>query len=164
MHLALRSTAATASGFRHRFSTAVIRAVLCTDFPHAGIVIGGVLYHSNAEHGLNKTEFSPEKWVLIDLGSERDSETLALFERLKGTSYDWLELFDFTFVRNAMKQVRKLPWLGPRLQEWMYCYQWCYLAMTGQHPTKRVTCETLLLLASKKLEADVAGIRRDKTY
>lgn len=153
MYLALRGTAASKGDLKHRISTAVIRAVLCTDFPHAGIVIGGVLYHSNAANGLHKTDFTPEKWELIDLGDHDDAEVLALFELMKGTKYDWLELFDFTWLRNAMKLVRKIPWAGERLQELLYCYQWCYWAITKKAPTKRVTCETLLLLAVKRLSA-----------
>lgn len=159
MKLALRSTAATRGTTIHKLSTAVIRAVLCTDYPHAGIVIGGTLYHSNAEHGLHAvSEFSPEKWVLIDLGDEADEKVVQTFEQLKGTPYDWLELFDFTVLRNGMKIVRKIPGVGDKLGEWMYCYQWCYLAMTGQRPVKRVTAETLLLLAAQLLEQ-----RCDKT-
>ena len=155
MYLALRSTAATASGWKHRLSTAVIRAVLCTDFPHAGIVIDGWLYHTNAEFGLHRSEFNPEKWELVDLGSDRDAVVLVLFDLLKGTEYDFLELFDFTWLRNLMKLLRKVPWLGTRLQRWLYCYQWCYLAMTGRLPTKRVTAEVLLLLAVRKLAVAV---------
>lgn len=149
MKLALRPTAATKSTLVHRVTTAVIRAVLATDFPHAGIEIGGKLYHSNAEHGLHVSDFDPEKWVLIDLGNNHDTRVLELFEKYKGAHYDYVELFDFTFLRNILKLVRKIPYFKKQLVESMYCFQWCYLALTGVYPEKRVTAETLLLLVAR---------------
>ena len=54
-----------------------------------------------------------------------------------GTRYDWFSLLAFV-----------LPW-RVRDKSRMYCYEWCWLAMTGEHPSCRVTPEMLLVEALK---------------
>ncbi len=106
---------------------------LLTKYPHAGIVHDGMLYHTTLAHGLHATVFKPDGWDLFDLnGKDLDNWAFADHE---GTAYDWFSLLAFI-----------LPWRvrdGSRL----YCYEWCWLAMTGENPTRRVTPEDLLALA-----------------
>jgi hypothetical protein len=75
-------------------------------------------------------------WLLIELGSERDLAVLALFEKLKGTGYDWFSLLAFTIVHASDS-------------EKLYCYEWCIWAMTGNNPGQRITVERLLIEALK---------------
>ena len=134
MKLALRKGAAIGGDWIEKASAEIIKARLVTDYPHAGIVIGNTLYHSTARHGLISQEFQTENWELIDIGKDRDFDALALFDKLQGASYDWFSLLAFALI-------------SARDSERFYCYEWCYLAMTGENPSKRVTPEMLMHLA-----------------
>jgi len=134
MKLALRKGPASDATALDKLASAVIRARLATDYPHAGVVIGDTLYHATAKRGLHETAFTPERWTLIELGPERDAEALALFAEHVGSGYDWFSLLAFALI--PARDSRR----------W-YCYEWCYHCMTGKHPTRRVTPETLLALA-----------------
>ena len=131
MKLALRRSAASDS-LIDRLSSWVIKTRLVTRFPHAGIVIDGRLYHSTGRKGLHVTdEWSPEKWELIDV-SGSDDKALGLFHEWRGAGYDWFSLLAFVGLR--VRDSRRL-----------YCYEWCYLAMTGKNYKGRVTPELLLM-------------------
>ncbi len=106
---------------------------LMTDFPHAGIVHEGILMHTNLAKGLHAETFNPEGWVVMDIPTSHDVGTA--FSMCRGTPYDWFSLLAFV-----------LPW-RVRDSARMYCYEWCWLAMTGETPTGRVTPEMLLALA-----------------
>lgn len=151
MYLALRRLPATDATWLDKFFLQVIKSRLVTEFPHAGIVINGTLFHATARHGFCKADdYTPERWELIDLGSERDAIALAKAEELLalGTGYDFAEILDFTPLHWAVKLARKVPELRVLLDNLLYCYQWCYLAMTGKYPAERVTAETLLVLVA----------------
>lgn len=107
---------------------------LLTDFPHAGIVVGGMLLHTNLANGLHTQAFEPEGWLLLDIGGNH-ARVLDLYDEHEGTAYDWFSLLAFV-----------LPW-NVRDGDRMYCYEWCWLAMTGHTPRGRVTPEMLLTLA-----------------
>lgn len=111
-----------------------IKARLVTRYPHAGIVIGGKLYHATARDGLHVADYTPARWVLIDLGTARDADALHLFAEHDGAGYDWLSLLAFVGLR-------------ARDSHRYYCYEWCWHCMTGQHPTRRITPEDLLMQA-----------------
>ncbi|MGS5088293.1 hypothetical protein ACVC7V_17560 [Hydrogenophaga sp. A37] len=153
MYLALRRGAATDAKWLDHFFIWVIKERLVTDFPHAGIVIGDQLYHATARHGFCKTPYTPERWELWPLGDERDAEVQAKADALiaRGTGYDFAELFDFTPLKWVVKVARKVPVLRHWLDNLLYCYQWCWLALTGCYPTRRVTAEMLLALYAQRL-------------
>ena len=134
MKLALRTGPATDAKRMHVLASHIIKARIVTDYPHAGIVIGDTLYHASAKGGLQAVPYTPANWVLIDLGDSRNTEALALFDKHQGAGYDWISLLAFAFIT-------------ARDSKRFYCYEWCYLAMTGKNPTTRVTPETLLKLA-----------------
>ncbi len=136
MLLALRTTSAQDAPWHHRFFNWLTRARLVTRFSHSGIVVGDKLMHVTLSGGLHASEYTPERWTLIDVGDAIDGEVLALFERHKGAAYDVLSLL--AFVGIPFRDSKRL-----------YCYEWCYLALTGEHPKGRVTPETLLALALK---------------
>ena len=73
-------------------------------------------------------------WTLIDLGEMRDARALALFNKVKGSGYDWISLTAFV-VPGATDS-----------QRW-YCFELCWLLMTGTTPRERVTAEMLILQA-----------------
>lgn len=113
----------------------VTRARLLTDYPHAGIVRGGMLMHSNLAKGLHMEPFNAYGWALFPL-PESDLIDVRFADHM-GTRYDWFSLLAFV-----------LPW-RVRDKSRMYCYEWCWLAMTGDHPACRVTPEMLLAQALK---------------
>lgn len=131
MHLALRTT--SDPGLLKRAFFWITKARLLTDYPHAGIVHDGFLFHTNLANGLHAVRFYPEGWVLIEVPDLHDVR--GLFALHRGTAYDWFSLLAFI-----------LPW-RVRDGERMYCYEWCWLAMTGDTPSTRVTPEMLLALA-----------------
>lgn len=155
MYLALRRGAATDAKLLDHFFLWVIRERLVTDYPHAGIVIGGRLYHATARHGFCEAEYTPARWELYALGNRRDEEALALAQELLSskTGYDFVELLDFTPLRLLVKLARMVPALRRWLDGRLYCYQWCWLAMTGAFPSRRVTAEALLALLMSRLPA-----------
>lgn len=152
MYLALRRGAATDATWLDKFFVWVIKERLVTVYPHAGIVIGNTLYHATARHGFCKADYTPARWELLPLGDERDAEVQALAERLiaKKTGYDFAELLDFTPLQILVRMARWVPALRGWLDGRLYCYQWCWLVMTGSLPTRRVTAEMLQALYIKQ--------------
>lgn len=144
MKLALRTTAATDATLLARAAAACIKVRLVSKYCHGGIVIGNTLLHSTAAHGLCSTAFTPERWDLIDLGDHLDDQGEDLFTLHKGAPYDWLGLVPF---------IAPLP-LGSDTS--LYCFEWCWLAMTGQYPVGLVTPE-MLLKKSIEINARRAG-------
>lgn len=132
MLLALRKTPAS-DRLLDRMANWVIKARLVSDYGHAGIVIGDRLYHATSRGGLHVTTFTPANWELIDVGGD-DGRALELFGEYVGAEYDWFSLLAFVGLRI-------------RDSERMYCFEWCWLAMTGEHPKRRVTVENLLGLS-----------------
>jgi len=133
MKLALRRSAAEGASTLDRALSWVIKTRLVTRYPHAGIVIDGVLYHSTGRKGLHADKLDGADWVLIDIGGN-DDRALGLFHEYRGAGYDWVSLL--AFVGLKARDSRR-----------MYCYEWCYLAMTGKKYKGRVTPELLLMAA-----------------
>lgn len=131
MKLALRGSPPTDGTWYERAFSALTRWRLCSRWVHGGIVIDGVLYQANGRHGLHSTtDWTPERWDLIELGDARDADARALFERLKGAGYDYLGVLGFA-----------LPVAGD--DDRLYCFEWCALAM-GIDAHRWMTPERLL--------------------
>jgi hypothetical protein len=133
MILALRRDPPSNANLLGRLFSRVIKARLVSDFCHGGIVIDGDLYQANSLHGLHKVprgSWTPTNWVLLDVQGD-DAAALALFKKHEGAQYDWMGLLAFVGLRAGR-------------DGWMYCFEWCWLAMTGSNPTARVTPEKLL--------------------
>ena len=133
MKLALRRLPASAS-WRHRVAAWAIKTRLVSNYCHSGIVIGDTLYHANTTDGLHASGFDADKWELYDLAGS-DTEALALFLRYRGTGYDWFSLLAFLLPGHIAD--------GRRL----YCFEWSWLAITGEIPSERITPEMLLTKA-----------------
>ena len=135
MKLALRK-GPTNPAWNHRLAAWLIRNRLVSRYSHGGIVIDGDLYHATATHGVNVELFTggPE-WDVFDIGGN-DAEAVKLFGERMGSGYDWFSLLAFALI--PARDSRR----------W-YCFELCYLLMTGKNPTERVTPEDLLLLALK---------------
>ena len=136
MYLALRTKAASNATLAQKLFCEVTKARLVSDYCHGGIVIGGDLYQSNMTHGLHKVpagEWTPGKWWLVDVGPH-DAQALELFNRHAGAHYDWVGLLAFLGFHAGR-------------DDWMYCFEWCWLAMTGKTADFRVTPEKLLVAA-----------------
>jgi hypothetical protein len=136
MKLALRK-GPTNPAWNHRLAVWLIRNRLVSRYSHGGIVIHGYLYHANASHGVSSELFvdGPE-WELLDIDGD-DVEALCRFAENEGSGYDWFSLLAFALI--PARDSRR----------W-YCFELCYLLMTGKNPTERVTPEDLLLLALRK--------------
>lgn len=127
-YLALRHAAPP--GLMPRLFHWITKARLLTDYPHAGIVRNGRLMHTNLSKGLHAELFNARGWSLFPLAENGMVDVR--FADHAGTPYDWFSLLAFV-----------LPW-RIRDRRRMYCYEWCWLAMTGDHPSCRVTPEMLL--------------------
>lgn len=130
MKLALRRGPAEGASLVDSIASWIIKTRLVTRFPHAGVVIGENLYHSNGKKGLHVDKLDGADWLLIDIGGD-DARALSLFKEFEGSKYDWLSLLAFVGLK-ATDSRR------------FYCYEWCYLAMTGSQYRGRVTPELLL--------------------
>jgi len=131
VYLALRKTN-SATFFGKLFNVAT-RWRLHTDYPHAGIVIGGDLYHTTFKNGLHREDFKGPGWELFQTDADAAS-VRAVFNERKGADYDAFSLLAFI-----------LPW-RVRDSKRLYCFEWCWLALTGENPKRRVTAENLLSL------------------
>lgn len=132
MKLALRYELPANAPTKAVIGAKLIEVRLVTNFSHGGVVIGSDLYHSNAAHGVHREENADlSGYMLIDLGDEHDARALALFAIVEGKGYDWFSLgaFIITNMRDS--------------ERW-YCFELCYLLMTGNIPLARVTGEVLL--------------------
>lgn len=130
VYLALRKT--DAPGFMPRLFSRLTRGRLLTKYPHAGIVVHKDLYHITASRGMHMVYgFNSDGWDLfhVDVDATAVVKRYALNIKAK---YDWVSLLAFV-----------LPW-RVSVRSWLYCYEWCYLAITGELPGKRVTPEDLL--------------------
>jgi hypothetical protein len=135
MKLALRSSLPHNAGWNEIAAARIIRARLVTDYPHAGIVIGDLLYHSTVKKGVHVSSYTPPLWELIDVGGD-DSLALKRFSERDGKPYDWLSLVNFVGIK-ARDSGRD------------YCYELCHYMMTGEVSKVKVTPETLLVLAHR---------------
>lgn len=134
MQLALRRDAPTNATLMQRIACWVIRARLVSQYCHGGVVIDGWLYHATSARGLHALkpgEWTPERWELIDIDADKEV-AWRMWLRYGGAQYDWLSLLAFVGLR--VRDSRR-----------MYCFEWCWLAMTGQVPTWRITPEMLLV-------------------
>lgn len=84
---------------------------------------------------MEAAKWNPENWDLFDVGGD-DDEALWHFTKHKGAKYDWLSLLAFIGA-NARDSKR------------FYCFEWCWLAMTGGIPKTRITPEMLLAFSTK---------------
>lgn len=125
-------------GFWRRAFHCLTAARLVTRYPHGGIVIDGHLLHSNLARGLHRELFDPVGWHLFDVPGSAAHSVQQLFEVRQGAKYDWFSLLAFV-----------LPW-RVRDRARLYCFEWCYLAITGRDPSERVTPEDLLALIARK--------------
>lgn len=151
MLLAMRTTPATDARWIDKLAHWLIKARLVTRYPHAGIVIGDTLYHSTAKQGPHKTtEWHPERWVLVDVGGD-DQKAIDAFESIIVEPDGWF--------RRLVRKITKgydfaslLSFVGVPVRDSrsVYCFELCWLMMTGKHPTERVTLETLLVLAARQ--------------
>ena len=132
IYLALRKT--PPSGLLQVLFARLTMARLVTRYPHAGIVMGGTLYHATLSNGVHSMPFENAGWDLfkIDISQEL---LLNRFKTVKGASYDWFSLLAFV-----------LPF-RVSMGKWFYCYELAYLMMTGNIPIQRITPEDLLRIA-----------------
>ena len=138
MLLALRHSLSADAARASRAGSAVIAARLVTQYAHGGIVINGDLYHSNASHGVHVERGADlSGYTLVDLGGDGDARALALFAQVEGRSYDWVSLA--AFIVGGVTDS----------QRW-YCFELCWLLMTGTAPKQRITAETLLTEALRQ--------------
>lgn len=129
-YLALRYT--SPPGFFQGLFAKLTKARLVTRYPHAGIVIDGILYDATFKHGVSSSVFDPAGWDLFTISKIDKSDLIARFEQVKGLPYDWFSLLAFVVpFRVSMAQ-------------WFYCYELCSFMLDGNNPVKRVTPETLL--------------------
>ena len=150
MQLALKKSPASGASRWDRFVAWAIKARLASDYCHGGIVIGGDLYHAQPGTGLclvKKGDWSPKRWLLVDVPGGNDATALALFKRFAGARYDWLSLLAFVG-------------LPIRDHARFYCFEWCYLAITEEPPEERITPERLLakVLHSQRFSLNEAGL------
>ncbi len=132
------------AGFWPRQFAALTRWRLQTKYPHGGIVVTDdegrncELLHSNLANGLHALPFSTQPgkgWTLLRLPESKAVEAKQRFSELKGAKYDWFSLLAFALP---------LPFSDARR---IYCFEWCWLVMTGVNPNFRVTPEMLLAKA-----------------
>lgn len=133
MLLALRKSPPTGASLWQRFTCWVIRTRLVSQWSHGGIVIDGVLYHSTSSRGLHAVgpgAWTPAHWDLIEVQADHQTAE-QMFLHYAGARYDWASLLAFVGLR-------------VRDSKRFYCFEWCWMAITGEVPKTRITPERLL--------------------
>jgi hypothetical protein len=151
MQLLLRKGPNPSSTWYEKLGAYTIMGRLVTDYPHAGIELNGILYHADAKHGLHDVPLTNGigTWLKIDLGADNDDKLIQLYNSRKGAKYDWLSLFAFTPLNWIANKLGKTD---IRYAKWIYCFEWCHEAITGEIPKGKVTPESLLVLSLSKRE------------
>lgn len=145
MILALRKTSPTNATLWQRIACWIIKARLVSAYCHGGIVINGYLIHSTSDLGLHAVrpdQWTPAHWDLFEVDCD-DNRAMRNYEALAGAPYDWFSLLAFVGLK-------------ARDAKRFYCFEWCYLAMTGESPTVRVTPEMMLLKMNAKRATQAA--------
>jgi hypothetical protein len=143
IYLALRHT--DTPGMLGLFSK-YTRWRLHTRYPHAGIVIDGVLYESTFKHGVRPRPFEPEGWHLYHVTNLHSEDVLQRFTSVLNRPYDWFSLLAFV-----------LPWRAS-VEQWFYCFELCWYLMYGTSPNHRVTPENLLTGVLNANKTDPVGL------
>ena len=129
-YLALRHT--SPPGFFPGLFAQLTKTRLVTDYPHAGIVVDGVLYEATFKHGVRSIKFNPVGWDLFTINKINKIDLLTRFEQVEGRPYDWFSLLAFVVPFRAS------------MAKWFYCYELCSFMLDGHNPSKRITPEILL--------------------
>lgn len=116
------------------------RARLLTQWPHAGMVIDGILTHATLAGGLHMERWNPAGWDVVQLPDSCAPILRQRYQQRAGARYDALSLLAFV-----------APWRVSDSRR-LYCYEWCWYAMTGANPHWRVTPEQLLWCAHQVQE------------
>lgn len=137
IYLALKKTPAKDAGIFARAGAWLIKARLVSHYCHGGIIDGSVLTHATPAYGLHATEyFDNNAWDLFPFNL--DAQLLEQrFIAVDSDKYDWFSLLAFVGIKSSDSKR-------------MYCFEWCYYAMTGERSKMRVTPEILLALALAK--------------
>lgn len=130
VYLALRHT--SPPGLIQGAFARLTKARLVTRYPHAGIVIDGVLYQSTLAKGVHSAPFNSEGWNVFAISTEH-TLLLERFNNVKNSKYDWFSLLAFV-----------LPF-RITVAKWFYCYELCHYMLTGDVPVQRITPEDLLI-------------------
>jgi hypothetical protein len=129
-YLALRHT--SPPGVLQNLFANLTRARLVTQYPHAGIMIDGVLYEATFKHGVRSVKFDQTGWHLFTIDKVDKNDLLTRFKQVEGRPYDWFSLLGFVVPFRVT------------VAKWFYCYELCSFMLDGNIPAKRVTPETLL--------------------
>ncbi len=134
VYLALRKR--PKDGLLHKLSAWLISFRLVSEYHHGGIVCDGVLYDVTAKHNMSASKFDNEGWDLIRVYTTKE-KVLSLYKKHKDVKYDYFSLLAFLGLK-ASDSKR------------LYCFEWCYLVITGDKPKGRVTVETLLRILTNE--------------
>jgi hypothetical protein len=139
VHLALRHRDPT--GLRGLFAK-LIRWRLVTDYPHAGVVVGGTLYHATLADGVHAqpAPTAADGWLLLPTTLDEQTARQRIAQRM-GLPYDWPSLLAFV-----------LP-VSVRWSRADYCFEFGRYVLSGDKATDRVTAEQLAVLVAQQLAA-----------
>ena len=133
VYFAFRKTPPNNPTLFQKIACWVTKARLVSQYCHGGMIVNGDLLHVNTKHGLHKEiDWTPDNWELFEIKADSQN-ILELFEKYKQAKYDWFSLI--AFVGLSISDPDRL-----------YCFEWMWLAITGQNPSFRITPEMLLTL------------------
>lgn len=135
MKLAFRKTDGPGiSGLFNRYT----KWSLKTGYAHGGVLIGDQLWHTTT-HGVMPELFEPsEAWDLFDSGTS-DKIALERCTKVLGMRYDPASLLGF-----------KLP-IRVTDVKGLYCFELQWLALTGEHPRKPISPDTVMAELLRRL-------------
>jgi hypothetical protein len=138
MKLAFRKT--NASGFLPTLFNRYTKWSLKTDYPHGGVLIDGVLWHTTPK-GLMPEVFNNHNDFDVFDTPVSDKIALNRISEYKGIRYDGIGLIGF-----------KLPWRFSDSNA-LYCFEVLWLALTGENPSKPISPDTVMAELLRQINA-----------
>jgi hypothetical protein len=138
MKIAFRKT--NTPGFFPGLFNAYTRWSLKTDYAHGGVLIGDQLWHTTTKGVMPETINSLEEWDLFQTDVP-DTIALERCTKVHKTKYDLASLLSF-----------KLP-IRITDSKSLYCFEFQWYVLTGEHPRKPISPDTIMAEILRKLNA-----------
>lgn len=113
-----------------------IKFRIVSEYSHAGMYDGVYLYDITATDNMKKHVLEDkENWDFFVAPVTYDELEVRYLKYMK-YKYDWFSLLAFLGLK-------------ARDSDRLYCFEWCYIVLTGNNPSVKITPEKLLAICAK---------------
>jgi len=113
-----------------------IKFRIVSEYSHGGIYDGIYMYDITAKDNMSKYVLeSKDGWDFFPADISKDDLEIRYLEYMQH-KYDWFSLLSFFGLK-------------ARDSDRLYCFEWCYIALTGRNPSVKITPEKLLAICAE---------------